>query len=186
MRRRCTLLVVMEVIVRHQDRGASACRPAGSTDPGNRRLYPPAVGTAATPLVIGRKEPGGPAFRSRSATAAGSAANAQGSGTRLAADMGVWYAWLPGSPGAAHPGWRSTLPDMDRHERREKRSGSAAHAAEWDARYSERDGARWSRRPNGRLLAEVADLTPGRALDVGCGEGADGGAGHQEHEGEHG
>src|SRR5581483_8502744 len=27
--------------------------------------------------------------------------------------------------------------------------------------------------PNGRLVAEVADVTPGRALDVGCGEGAD-------------
>ena len=62
---------------------------------------------------------------------------------------------------------------MDRHERREARSHSAAQAAEWDARYSERDGARWSGRPNGRLVAEVASLTPGRALDVGCGEGAD-------------
>src|SRR5438105_12012249 len=31
----------------------------------------------------------------------------------------------------------------------------------------------WSGRPNGRLVAEVADLAPGRALDVGCGEGAD-------------
>ena len=80
---------------------------------------------------------------------------------------------LPGGPGAAHPGWRSTLPDMDRHERRQERSGSAAQAADWDARYSERDGARWSGRPNGRLLAEVGTLTPGLALDVGCGEGAD-------------
>src|SRR6516165_11707674 len=62
---------------------------------------------------------------------------------------------------------------MDRDERREKRFGSAAQATEWDARYSERDGARWSGRPNGRLLADVASLTPGRALDVGCGEGAD-------------
>jgi SAM-dependent methyltransferase len=62
---------------------------------------------------------------------------------------------------------------MDQHERREERSGLAVQAADWDARYSERDGARWSGRPNGRLLAEVASLTPGRALDVGCGEGAD-------------
>lgn len=31
----------------------------------------------------------------------------------------------------------------------------------------------WSGRPNGRLVAEVAGLTAGRALDVGCGEGAD-------------
>jgi SAM-dependent methyltransferase len=53
------------------------------------------------------------------------------------------------------------------------RFGSAAQAAEWDARYSERNRAMWSGRPNGRLVAEVADLTPGRALDVGCGEGAD-------------
>ena len=31
----------------------------------------------------------------------------------------------------------------------------------------------WSGRPNGRLVAETAGLVPGRALDVGCGEGAD-------------
>jgi SAM-dependent methyltransferase len=54
-----------------------------------------------------------------------------------------------------------------------ERFGAAAQADEWDASYSERDGAKWSGRPNGRLLVEVADLTPGRALDVGCGEGAD-------------
>jgi SAM-dependent methyltransferase len=62
---------------------------------------------------------------------------------------------------------------MHEHERGEQRVGAAAQAAEWDARYSEHDGARWSGRPNGRLVAEIADLTPGRALDVGCGEGAD-------------
>ncbi len=55
----------------------------------------------------------------------------------------------------------------------ERRSATVAQAAEWDSRYSERDGAIWSGRPNGRLVAEVADLAPGRALDVGCGEGAD-------------
>jgi SAM-dependent methyltransferase len=59
------------------------------------------------------------------------------------------------------------------HEHGEQRFGAAAKAGEWDARYSERDGAMWSGRPNGRLVAEVAGLTPGRALDVGCGEGAD-------------
>jgi SAM-dependent methyltransferase len=62
---------------------------------------------------------------------------------------------------------------MREHEHRETSFGAQAQAGEWDARYSERDGARWSGRPNGRLLAEVAGLTPGRALDVGCGEGAD-------------
>src|SRR5215213_3420754 len=62
---------------------------------------------------------------------------------------------------------------MHEHEHGEPHVGVAAHTAEWDARYGERDGAMWSGRPNGRLVAEVADLTPGRALDVGCGEGAD-------------
>src|SRR5438105_2322439 len=61
---------------------------------------------------------------------------------------------------------------MHEHEHGE-RFGAAAQAAEWDTRYGERDGAMWSGRPNGRLVSEVADLTPGRALDVGCGEGAD-------------
>jgi SAM-dependent methyltransferase len=55
----------------------------------------------------------------------------------------------------------------------EQRFGAAGQAAEWDARYGDRDGSMWSGRPNGRLVAEVADLDPGRALDVGCGEGAD-------------
>jgi SAM-dependent methyltransferase len=87
--------------------------------------------------------------------------------------LGVTSKQPGGGPGAAHPGWRSTLRNMDRHEHPEKRSGPAGQAADWDARYSEREGARWSGRPNGRLLAEVASLTPGRALDVGCGEGAD-------------
>ena len=44
--------------------------------------------------------------------------------------------------------------------------------AEWDRRYSDSQRL-WSGRPNGALVAEVAGLTPGRVLDVGCGEGAD-------------
>lgn len=62
---------------------------------------------------------------------------------------------------------------MQHHEQNEQRFSVAAQAAEWDARYRERDGPMWSGRPNGRLVAEVADLAPGRALDVGCGEGGD-------------
>jgi SAM-dependent methyltransferase len=62
---------------------------------------------------------------------------------------------------------------VQEHEHVERGFGAAEQAAEWDARYREGDGARWSGRPNGRLVAEVADLSPGRALDVGCGEGAD-------------
>jgi SAM-dependent methyltransferase len=50
--------------------------------------------------------------------------------------------------------------------------GDPAVQAEWDQRYLERERL-WSGRPNGALVAEVAGLTPGRVLDVGCGEGAD-------------
>jgi SAM-dependent methyltransferase len=59
------------------------------------------------------------------------------------------------------------------HEHGEQRFGAAGEAAEWDARYRDREGKMWSGRPNGRLVVEVAELAPGRALDVGCGEGAD-------------
>lgn len=49
--------------------------------------------------------------------------------------------------------------------------GSASDP-DWDQRYA---GAQqvWSGAPNGALVAEVTGLAPGRALDVGCGEGAD-------------
>jgi SAM-dependent methyltransferase len=61
---------------------------------------------------------------------------------------------------------------MHESEHDEPAPSAAAQAAEWDARYRERE-AMWSGRPNGRLVAEVAELVPGNALDVGCGEGAD-------------
>ena len=67
----------------------------------------------------------------------------------------------------------STVRNMHAQEHGQKRFASRTQAAEWDARYSERDGAMWSGRPNGRLVAEAARLTRGRAFDVGCGEGAD-------------
>lgn len=44
--------------------------------------------------------------------------------------------------------------------------------SQWDARYAESDRI-WSGNPNVVLAREVAGLTPGRALDLGCGEGAD-------------
>ena len=62
---------------------------------------------------------------------------------------------------------------MCEHEHGEQHVGATEQAADWDARYRERDGAMWSGRPNGRLVAEVAALRSGRTLDVGCGEGAD-------------
>ena len=42
----------------------------------------------------------------------------------------------------------------------------------WDERYIS-SPALWSGRPNAHLVTEAADLAPGVALDVGCGEGAD-------------
>lgn len=62
---------------------------------------------------------------------------------------------------------------MQGDEHGEGQVGVGEQAAHWDARYQERDGALWSGRPNGRLMVEVAALVPGRALEIGCGEGAD-------------
>ena len=42
----------------------------------------------------------------------------------------------------------------------------------WDERYRSAQRV-WSGNPNPQLVAEVAGRPPGRALDVGCGEGAD-------------
>jgi SAM-dependent methyltransferase len=42
----------------------------------------------------------------------------------------------------------------------------------WDDRYRSADRL-WSGQPNPQLVAQTAGLTPGDALDVGCGEGAD-------------
>ncbi|QYJ02460.1 methyltransferase domain-containing protein [Nocardioides panacisoli] len=42
----------------------------------------------------------------------------------------------------------------------------------WDAKY-EASQRVWSGNPNQRLVEQARDLAPGRALDVGCGEGAD-------------
>lgn len=42
----------------------------------------------------------------------------------------------------------------------------------WDERYGGSERV-WSGRPNQRLVEQTADLTPGRACDIGCGEGAD-------------
>jgi SAM-dependent methyltransferase len=42
----------------------------------------------------------------------------------------------------------------------------------WDARYGSA-ATIWSGNPNPQLVAQVADLVPGTALDVGSGEGAD-------------
>ena len=47
----------------------------------------------------------------------------------------------------------------------------SAQATDWDHRYG---GERmWSGNPNGSLVNEVTGMSPGRALDVGAGEGGD-------------
>ncbi len=46
-------------------------------------------------------------------------------------------------------------------------------AAAWDERYRQSPDRIWSGNPNAVLVTEAATLRPGRALDVGCGEGAD-------------
>ncbi len=47
----------------------------------------------------------------------------------------------------------------------------SANEADWDHRYG--GDQVWSGHPNGTLVNEISGLTPGRALDVGAGEGAD-------------
>ena len=42
----------------------------------------------------------------------------------------------------------------------------------WDERYAEK-GRIWSGRVNAQLAAVAEPLIPGRALDLGCGEGGD-------------
>lgn len=50
-------------------------------------------------------------------------------------------------------------------------SRPSAHESDWDHRYQGRQ--MWSGNPNGSLVNEALGLTPGRALDIGAGEGGD-------------
>jgi SAM-dependent methyltransferase len=59
------------------------------------------------------------------------------------------------------------------HSHDDSAAGTATNSpGEWDKRYSDTQQM-WSGRPNGALVVEVEGLAAGRALDVGCGEGAD-------------
>jgi SAM-dependent methyltransferase len=51
-------------------------------------------------------------------------------------------------------------------------AGGHMGEAFWNDRYGSQHSL-WSGRPNPQLVSEVADLTPGTALDVGSGDGAD-------------
>jgi 2-polyprenyl-3-methyl-5-hydroxy-6-metoxy-1,4-benzoquinol methylase len=58
------------------------------------------------------------------------------------------------------------------HQATEEEAAALFEPAGWDERYSAQEKI-WSGNPNPQLVAEVAGLTPGTALDVGCGEGGD-------------
>ena len=58
------------------------------------------------------------------------------------------------------------------HRLTDEEAAAVFEPTSWDERYSG-DEKVWSGNPNPQLVAEVAELTPGTALDVGCGEGGD-------------
>ncbi|WP_345063043.1 class I SAM-dependent methyltransferase [Leifsonia kafniensis] len=66
------------------------------------------------------------------------------------------------------------------HDPPDPAAASARHAPQdqstveslWDQRYADREHL-WSGKPNATLVTEARGLRAGRALDVGCGEGAD-------------
>ena len=63
---------------------------------------------------------------------------------------------------------------MSRHEHGpgEAEAAELFEAPSWEERYSG-EQKMWSGNPNPQLVAEASALTPGTALDVGCGEGGD-------------
>jgi len=58
------------------------------------------------------------------------------------------------------------------HPQSENDAAEMFEPQSWEERYSGEERI-WSGNPNPQLVAEVAGLTPGTALDVGCGEGGD-------------
>ncbi|MEU8324536.1 FAD-dependent oxidoreductase [Nonomuraea sp. NPDC048881] len=80
--------------------------------------------------------------------------------------------------GAAAAGVRAAAAiNADLIEEETRRAVAAAAAPVsgeqfWDERYGQSERI-WSGNPNVRLVEEVADLAPGTALELGCGEGAD-------------
>jgi thioredoxin reductase/SAM-dependent methyltransferase len=75
-------------------------------------------------------------------------------------------------PAAAHGSWvGAMMASLLAHEDLEAAARPSANEADWDHRYQ--GDPIWSGNPNGSLVAEVGGVAPGRALDVGAGEGGD-------------
>jgi 2-polyprenyl-3-methyl-5-hydroxy-6-metoxy-1,4-benzoquinol methylase len=58
------------------------------------------------------------------------------------------------------------------HDHDEEEAADMFEPSSWEERYSSEEKI-WSGNPNPQLVAEASGLTPGTALDVGCGEGGD-------------
>jgi len=58
------------------------------------------------------------------------------------------------------------------HQHTEGEAAEMFEPSSWEERYAGEEKV-WSGEPNPQLVAEVSALTPGTALDVGCGEGGD-------------
>jgi 2-polyprenyl-3-methyl-5-hydroxy-6-metoxy-1,4-benzoquinol methylase len=58
------------------------------------------------------------------------------------------------------------------HDAGDEQAAAIFEPATWDERYAGEEKI-WSGDPNPQLVAETAAMTPGTALDVGCGEGGD-------------
>jgi 2-polyprenyl-3-methyl-5-hydroxy-6-metoxy-1,4-benzoquinol methylase len=58
------------------------------------------------------------------------------------------------------------------HQLSDEEAAAMFEPASWDERYAGEERI-WSGKANPQLVAEVDGLTPGTALDVGCGEGGD-------------
>jgi len=67
---------------------------------------------------------------------------------------------------------KEALMNRHGHEYTDAEAAAMFEAPSWEERYSGEQKV-WSGNPNPQLVAEVSELTPGTALDVGCGEGGD-------------
>ncbi|MFC8128343.1 class I SAM-dependent methyltransferase [Streptomyces sp. NPDC057302] len=73
---------------------------------------------------------------------------------------------------ASHDGTRTGAPTAPATSSAPVTSSADSAAAFWDERYQQ-SGRLWSGEPNAALVRETEGLTPGSALDLGCGEGGD-------------